>query len=214
LALARHPCRRFRGVVAQALAAPVQALPKPAGPTPAGPAQSPVASPPGGSVPQRRKRRRKLHSSANPAELAWRAARRELACFRYQDGMLEPCPNRGDQFWDLACDVRAAAEEDAFVPPLPRRPRNLGVYGVDLRREERRSGVPAWFMPDSSRRRRAHCWTHESPWRWVQYVAHILDIYYWTGAKLRRLQLALYLVAGEPWEPHAEAVRDLLGITE
>jgi hypothetical protein len=168
-----------------------------------------------GATRKARRRAKLLHHFGQPAVDAytqWESAVRPLACARYVDGMLDWCTNRGTSFWDLECDARFDAEENALVPPLPQRPTNLGCYGVDLRKEERRSGVPPWFMPNASRRARAHVWTHHSPWHWVHYVGHLLRMHYGGRGEHHRLELLLYLREGEhPFTPHhSDAVYALL----
>lgn len=135
--------------------------------------------------------------SRHPARIAWRRAYAELRCCRYQDGSLEWCAAQGDDFWELTPLRRVQLEGQSFVAPLTCPRVNTGLHAIDLRREQRRSGVPRWFMPGSARRKRAHHWVNCSPVRWVHYRGTLL-VQSRSGAGARyEIELMVYLAPDE-----------------
>lgn len=103
----------------------------------------------------------------------------------------------------------------------------LGVYGLDLAREKRESGVPGWFRPNASRRKRRGAWgalrkaererrelaqllsfvraREVVGHRYVSRITFATRAYPW--ARPVELELRLYLPAGE--RPTPENARDV-----
>ena len=138
----------------------------------------------------------------------WRATSRPLACARYLDGALQWCRDQGGTFWELEY-VNAAALR-ATVPPLPERQRDTGMHRLNLQTEYRRTGVPEWFKPNASRRRRTHAWTNEGPARWVLWRGHHVKLLWAGQARHHRLDVRVYLRDGQPVGPCVDDVLQLL----
>lgn len=96
---------------------------------------------------------------------------------------------------------------------MPEMPRRLGLCGLDLAREERRSGVPRWFKPNASRRGRSTAWARMSAAdhrrmqdEFYPVVKHeTLDRHEFADGRGRRAYL--YLPEGQP--PTAVHGRDI-----
>lgn len=76
--------------------------------------------------------------------------------YRYLDGVLVPCE------WDTRTasipvyddeEARAIILGPCFPPQI-----NTGLHRLDLKAEQKRSGVPAWWAPNLSRRQRCITW--------------------------------------------------------
>jgi len=138
---------------------------------------------------------RPLSPEAQALRDAWKLTRRDKTAVRYVDHMLERCEYVGDWFYEVFDETALAAQQ--FVPPLPARQRNTGVYRANLREHMRLYGVPPWFKPNSSRRARIRLWTSTGPERYIRYDAHHFSIYSRRFHVVRTLALVMYLPEGE-----------------
>lgn len=132
--------------------------------------------------------------------------------------MLKPCENYGHV---MQVPVMSAARRYVFMP-YERVVLRLGMHGLDLQAELARTGIPPWFMPNASRRRRVKGWggyskrTHRG---WIADVATNgdparasmrtanFDAHRFTSAPLdgRETDVLLYLPEGtQPTEQHCD----------